>query len=268
MDLEQFPQYIDKTIGDIQELIEYSETIPYVPDVAKMNRRLVRSRNSLQAILPLFPKIINSVSNEAAIEEGLPLVKPLAQRNERNLALFKIRAAAEARSAAEAVQQEQRPEKAAYRALVAAEQQKRRQDENAIEEVFAPRLAISPSNREGIEAYGLSRRLATAQAAAETARRLEETASARRPERAAYQAALEGRPGSPPKLYQPGNAVRGEHTVNPEALREISMRQQLAQMTADLGGRSALNNLRRRTGKGGRVITKRRHRRKRPTKRR
>ena len=50
--LDEFPQYIDSALQEIEPLIASIGSFPYVKDVVTMERRLLRSRNNLQSIFP------------------------------------------------------------------------------------------------------------------------------------------------------------------------------------------------------------------------
>jgi hypothetical protein len=88
--LDKFPDFIDNTLQRIDYLIKSADNLPYIPQVETMKRRLTRSYRNLESILELFPKIVHN-ADSAALEEGLPPVKPLSKS-----ALNKIRAATEA----------------------------------------------------------------------------------------------------------------------------------------------------------------------------
>jgi hypothetical protein len=267
--LDEFPQYIDSALQEIEPLIASIGSFPYVKDVVTMERRLLRSRNNLQSIFPLIPRIVDS-ANEAAVEEGLPPIKPFSSHNQSILnkhsanvlrgeqaAKQKVRLAAEAaerqaRLAAEAAEEQRRPEKKALRALRAA-------NAVALEEGRPPLAPIAEYNQEGIRKYGARRAAEDRAAAVETARAVAAAEDAVRPERPSARADFERRARGqnlrPPQIYLPGAQVLGEHVISPEALRVLNMNQQLARMTRNLGGKKVLEEgLARR---GGRRATKR-----------
>ena len=241
--LDTFPQHIIRALQEIEPLIGSVGALPYVKDVVTMERRLRRSRNNLQAILPLFPGIIDS-ANDAAPEEGLPPIKPLSMHNQRALQKYSANTLTAERLAAQAAAEQKRPERRAFRALLAA-------NADALEEGRPQLGPISQENREGIEAYGAAKAAEVRAAAVERARAIAAAEEAGRPERAAFLRA-QGQNLPPPQMYVP--RALGENVINPEALRVLNMRQQLARMTRNLGGEGALQQGLRR---GGRRPTKR-----------